>query len=91
MISDDLQRGTRKAVVAPCLIILHLFILSACSGSGQDGGSAGAYVADKLGLPEGMEVLAIMAIGHPREEKKAHPMESLQAEKVSWERFGQQR
>lgn len=55
------------------------------------GGSAGAYVAAKLGLPEGMQVLAIMAIGHPREEKKPHPAESLQTEKVSWERFGQQR
>lgn len=56
-----------------------------------EGGSASAYVADKLGLPEGMEVLAIMAIGHPREEKRPHPPESLLNAKVSWERFGQQR
>jgi len=42
MILDDLQRGTRKAVVAPVLIILHLFILSACSGSGQDAASTGS-------------------------------------------------
>lgn len=56
-----------------------------------DGGSAGAYVADKLNLPEGMQVLAIMAIGHPRENKKPHPPESLQKEKISWERFGQPR
>ena len=56
-----------------------------------EGGSCRDYVAEKLGLPEGMEVLAIMAIGHPREEKRSHPPESLQQEKVSWERFGQQR
>jgi nitroreductase len=56
-----------------------------------EGGSAGAYVVDKLGLPEGMEVLAIMAIGYPLEEKKPRLAESLQKDKVSWERFGQQR
>lgn len=56
-----------------------------------DGGSASAFVADKLDLPPRMEVLAIMAIGYPQEEKKPHPSESLQYAKVSWERFGQPR
>ena len=56
-----------------------------------DGGSCRDYVAHKLELPEGTEVLAIMAVGYPKEEKKAHPSDSLQSEKVSWERYGGQR
>jgi nitroreductase len=53
-----------------------------------DGSTCRDYVADKLGLPEGMEVLAIMAIGYPQEEKRPHPVESLRKEKISWERYG---
>ena len=55
------------------------------------GGSARDHVAGRLGLPDGLDVLAIMAIGYPREEKTPHPTESLQMEKISWERFGQLR
>ena len=57
----------------------------------SEGGTASSYVADKLGLPEGMEVLAIMAIGHSREAKRPHPPESLLQAKISWQRFGQKR
>jgi nitroreductase len=56
-----------------------------------DGGSARDYVAGQLALPDGLEVLAIMAIGYPQEEKRPHSMESLQMEKVSWERYGRPR
>jgi nitroreductase len=52
------------------------------------GGSARDFVARLLGLPEGLAVLAIMAMGYPQEGKAPHPMESLQMEKVSWERYG---
>jgi len=55
-----------------------------------EGGSSRDYVAEKLALPEGLEVLAIMAIGYPLEEKKPRSAESLQREKVSWERYGRQ-
>jgi nitroreductase len=53
-----------------------------------DGSACRDYVAGKLDLPDGMEVLAILAVGYPQEEKRPHPAESLQREKVSWERFG---
>jgi nitroreductase len=53
-----------------------------------DGSSCRDYVAGILDLPDSMEVLAIMAIGYPLEEKQPRPAESLQREKVSWERYG---
>ncbi|MBU0960973.1 MAG: nitroreductase family protein [Proteobacteria bacterium] len=46
--------------------------------------SADAYVADILGLKEGMVVEAMIAIGYAAEEKKGHPASSLLAEKVGW-------
>jgi nitroreductase len=56
-----------------------------------EGGSARDHVAGQLGLPDGIEVLAIMAIGYPQEQKTPHPLETLQVEKISWERYGQRR
>ncbi len=50
--------------------------------------SAGAYVADLLGLPAGMEVAAIMAIGYPAEDKAPHPSASLTYDKVHREVYG---
>ncbi|MGD8960053.1 MAG: nitroreductase family protein [Desulfobacteraceae bacterium] len=50
--------------------------------------SAGAYVADLLGLPAGMEVAAIMAIGYPAEDKAPHPFASLTYDKVHREAYG---
>jgi nitroreductase len=53
-----------------------------------DGSASRDYVAGLLGLPDGMEVLAIMAIGYPLEKKRPHPAEGLQRGKVSWELYG---
>jgi nitroreductase len=53
-----------------------------------EGQSAGAYVADLLGLPAGLEVAAIMAIGYPAEHKPPHPAASLGYEKVHRETYG---
>ena len=49
---------------------------------------AGAYVADLLGLPAGLEVAAIMAIGYPAEDKPPHPFASLTYDKVHREAYG---
>ena len=51
--------------------------------------SAEAYVAETLGLKEGMVVEAIMAIGYPSQELSGHPDSSLLTEKVSYERYGE--
>lgn len=48
---------------------------------------ASDHVAKLLGLPEGMEVEAIIAIGYPAEEKQGHPVESLLMERVHRERY----
>ncbi|MDJ0784864.1 MAG: nitroreductase family protein [Desulfosarcinaceae bacterium] len=56
-----------------------------------DGGRARDFVADQLGLPTGLEVLAMMAIGYPEAVKAPHPPESLLWEKISWERYGRAR
>lgn len=52
------------------------------------GHSSSAYVAERLGLPAGMEVEAILAVGHPAERPAPHPRESLPFDQVSYERFG---
>lgn len=47
------------------------------------------YVADLLGLKEGMVVEAIIAIGYPKEQKTGHAKESLLYNRVHYEKFGQ--
>ena len=47
------------------------------------------YVVKLLGLPEGMVVESIIAIGYPAEQQSGHPRSSLPDEKVSFERYGQ--
>ncbi len=56
-----------------------------------DGRMAQEYVADLLGLPEGMMVEAIVAIGFPAEQLPGHPRTSLLDERVSFERYGGER
>lgn len=46
------------------------------------------YVADILGLKQGMVVEAIIAIGYPAEQLSGHPRSSLPSEKVSLEKYG---
>jgi len=57
----------------------------------NDGRPSSEYVAELLGLPEGREVDAIVAVGYPAEEKRPHPAEDLQYEKVSYDRYGRGR
>jgi nitroreductase len=55
----------------------------------DDHQSASQIVAGELGLPKGMEVLALVAMGYPRETKQGHPRDSLLFQKVHIEKFGQ--
>lgn len=55
------------------------------------GQPASAYVAERLGLPPGMVVEAILAVGHPADKPVTHPRSSLPADHVSYERFGRKR
>jgi nitroreductase len=50
--------------------------------------TASEYAAGLLGLPEGMTVSSIMAIGYPAQHPNPHPDESLQRTKVSMNRYG---
>jgi nitroreductase len=47
------------------------------------------HVAEILGLPAGLVVEAIIAIGYPAEQLPGHPRLSLPDEKVSFEQYGQ--
>ena len=47
------------------------------------------HVAEILGLPAGLVVESIIAIGYPAEQLPAHPRLSLPDEKVSFEKYGQ--
>lgn len=53
--------------------------------------TASDYVTGLLGLPAGLEVQTVIAIGYPKEEKTPHSQSSLQYDKVSWERYGRAR
>ena len=57
----------------------------------HDGQSASAYVAQLLGLKEGLEVESMIAIGYPAEDKTPHPKASLHYDKISRERYGQKK
>lgn len=48
--------------------------------------SAGDYVRKLVGLPEGLEVPIIIAIGHPAERKNGHPYASLLHDRVAHNR-----
>jgi len=55
----------------------------------SDDTSAGQYVAEQIGLKEGMVVESIIAIGYPAEQKEGHPESSLLNDKVSYGMYGQ--
>ena len=57
----------------------------------DSGRTASQYAAEVLGLPDGLTVPVIMAIGYPAQSPKPHPPESLQKDKVSFNRFGARR
>lgn len=44
--------------------------------------TAESYIAELLDIPKHLKVEAMVAIGHPGEEKAPHPKETLQYEKV---------
>lgn len=52
-----------------------------------DGGTATDHLRKVLNLPEHYEVLAVIGIGYPVEEKAGHSKESLPYHKVHRERF----
>jgi nitroreductase len=53
--------------------------------------TAGQHAAHLLGLPKGLEVSAIMAMGYPDRTPSPHPESALQREKVSFNRYGRKR
>lgn len=50
--------------------------------------SAPARAAEILGVPEGMEVQTIIAIGYPKNEAQGHDKSSLLADRLNYEQFG---
>jgi len=53
----------------------------------NDAISASDYVRSLVGLPEGMAVPMVIAIGYPDEKKAGHPTSALRTEKIHMERF----
>jgi nitroreductase len=54
----------------------------------DDARMASEFAAEVLGLPAGMTVSSIMAIGYPAQYLAPHPRESLQEDKVSLNKYG---
>lgn len=83
--------------VSIAAIILHLAATDLGLGScwiqlrkrnHAEGGTAGEYAARVLGLREGLQVSAIMAIGYPAQQLQPHSRDELQFEKVSVNQYG---
>ncbi|MFO7748928.1 MAG: nitroreductase family protein [Desulfobacteraceae bacterium] len=55
----------------------------------SSGVTAEEQVRKLLGIPETINVESIIAIGYPDEEKPPHTRESLESEKIFFNRFGQ--
>jgi nitroreductase len=53
--------------------------------------TAGQHAAHLLGLREGLEVSALMAVGYPDRQPAPHPESNLQREKISYNRYGLKR
>ena len=51
--------------------------------------TAGQFAARLLGLREGLEVSAIVAMGYPDQQLAPHSEASLQRDKISFNRYGQ--
>jgi len=49
--------------------------------------SASEYVRCLVGLPEGLEVPMVIAVGYPDEKKAGHPASTLRTEKIHLERY----
>ncbi len=84
--------------VSIATIILHLAAADLGLGSCwiqlrkrnyDDAVTAGDYAARVLGLREGLEVSAIMAIGYPARQPEPHPESSVRRDKVSVNRYGE--
>ncbi len=78
-------------------IYLHLAAESAGLGScwvqirerlRSEGETSEAYLARLLKIPDNMKTLAMVAIGHPDEEKPGHKNETLQYKKVHRNAYG---
>jgi len=51
--------------------------------------TAGQYAARLLGLRDGQEVSAVLAVGYPAQQPAPHPQSDLQRDKISFNRYGQ--
>ena len=60
-----------------------------CRQSSEENVESDQYVRKLLNIPEGFAVEAIIALGHPAEEKKPMALEKLLYQKVHREGFGQ--
>ena len=53
-----------------------------------DGTESAAYVSAVLGIPEGIAVESIIAMGYPDEEKPPHSRQELRYDRVFWGAYG---
>ena len=53
--------------------------------------TAEEYISDLLGIPSGMTVLSVIAVGYPDEIKEGHKKETLMYDRVFANRFGDSR
>ena len=74
--------------VAACSLELGSCWIQIRDRKQSDDKGAGEYIAELLGIPSGMEVESIIAIGYPDESKPGHKRESLQFDKVHRNFYG---
>ena len=53
-----------------------------------EGQTANAFLADLLGIPGNLQVLSLLGVGYPAEEKPPHSRDELPFAKTHWNRYG---
>lgn len=53
----------------------------------KEGISAGEYVRETLGIPENLQVEAIVSLGYPKETRPEHREDELLRTKIHWNKF----
>ena len=92
--------GISDVWIEDCAIVsLSIHVMAASLGLGScwvqirermhsEGQSAGAFIAGHFGFPEHLQVLSVVSIGYPAEEKPPHSRDSLPYGKVSFNQYG---
>lgn len=87
-IEDTSIATTFIQLTAESIGLSSCWIQIRCRMHDQENTTAEDYVRNTLEIPSKLNVLCIIAIGYPDEQKDPHPESYLQMDKIHYERYG---